>query len=46
MECQHKECSFSDDCAILDITKKVPKKLDSCSYSKKRKSTEIDRKDK
>ena len=38
MECPYKECTHSDECAILDITKKIPKKMDSCSYSKKRKA--------
>jgi hypothetical protein len=38
MECPHKECVHSDDCAIIDITKKVPKKKESCSYYKKKKN--------
>jgi hypothetical protein len=38
MECPYKECAHSDECAILDITKKIPKKMDSCSYSKKKKA--------
>lgn len=41
MECPHKECVSSQDCAILDITKKIPKKLDSCSYSSKRKEKKV-----
>jgi hypothetical protein len=32
MECPHKECEKSDDCGILDITKKIPEKGSSCSY--------------
>jgi hypothetical protein len=38
MECPHKECASSEDCAIIDITKKVPKKKESCSYYSKKKS--------
>jgi len=38
MECSHKECASADECAILDITKKIPKKAESCSYYRKKKS--------
>jgi hypothetical protein len=37
MECPHKECSCSDDCSILDIIKKIPKKKENCSYFKPKK---------
>lgn len=33
MECPHKECVKHADCGILDITKKIPEKASSCSYS-------------
>lgn len=37
LECPYKECASSDNCAILDIIKKIPKKKESCSYFEKRK---------
>lgn len=33
MKCPFKECVNSNDCGILDITKKVPESFDKCSYS-------------
>jgi hypothetical protein len=38
MECPYKECNNAEDCAILDIIKKVPKKKESCSYFVKKKT--------
>lgn len=32
MKCEIKECDYSSDCVILDITKKKPKDKDHCSY--------------
>jgi hypothetical protein len=32
--CPHKECVKSDACTILEITGKIPKSFDCCSYSK------------
>jgi hypothetical protein len=32
--CPYKECTNHADCAILEITGKVPKSFDACSYSK------------
>ena len=34
MKCPFKICTNHTDCAILDITKKVPESFDKCSYSK------------
>lgn len=54
MKCPHKECANSSDCAIIDITKKIPDNFNACSYSKtsvqlekmlKKKSTIIDPKE-
>lgn len=33
MKCPHINCTKSNDCVILDITKKVPTSIDKCSYS-------------
>jgi hypothetical protein len=40
LKCPHKECNNNDNgiCPILDITKKIPKNILSCSYSHKRKT--------
>ena len=32
-ECPFTECSKHSNCIIIEITKKVPKSFDSCSYS-------------
>lgn len=34
MKCPFKECTNHSDCAILEITKKVPDTFDKCSYSR------------
>jgi hypothetical protein len=34
MKCPHKTCVNHEDCGILEITKKVPKTAQACSYFK------------
>lgn len=34
MICPHKDCGLSEDCQILEITKKIPKNSASCSYAR------------
>ena len=31
-ECPHTDCVYNKNCAIMGITKKVPKKDEKCSY--------------
>lgn len=33
-KCPHTECVNASDCSIIEITGKIPKTFDSCSYSK------------
>ena len=35
MQCPYSECASHRDCGILDITKKIPKSKDKCSYFRK-----------
>lgn len=37
MKCKHTECAWSEDCTIIDITKKVPPTSAECSYCKRNK---------
>lgn len=46
MKCPYEECVLSEDCVILDITKKIPKSMKTCSYSKEKKTDTKKRKDK
>jgi len=31
--CPYKDCARSGECVIIEITKKIPKSMESCSYS-------------
>ena len=41
MKCPYTECISVSDCFIIEITKKIPKSKDSCSYFKKEGSQKV-----
>jgi hypothetical protein len=46
MKCKFVECAYAEECVILDIIKKEPKNFSSCSYSKKQKDPDTEKKEK